>query len=170
MFRFLIQRGLHWQGNCSLMEEALPLMATRYTEDQRQQVMEMLRANRFDIARTARELGVSRQTIYNWIDESGDEDLSKMSNVSNMSRLASQVEESQPPEPDYVDNAAYRQELLTQIDQMLNLVELLLPGIESQVKTASFKDQITTLIALTDVRLKINRFLSREPEADSYYA
>lgn len=46
-------------------------MATRYTEDQRQQVMEMLRANRFDIARTARELGVSRQTIYNWIDESG---------------------------------------------------------------------------------------------------
>jgi transposase-like protein len=145
-------------------------MATRYTEDQRQQVMEMLRANRFDIARTARELGVSRQTIYNWIDESGDEDLSKMSNVSNMSRLASQVEESQPPEPDYVDNAAYRQELLTQIDQMLNLAELLLPGIESQVKTASFKDQITTLIALTDVRLKINRFLSREPEADSYYA
>ena len=145
-------------------------MATRYTEDQRQQVMEMLRANRFDIARTARELGVSRQTIYNWIDESGDEDLSKMSNVSKMSRLASQVEESQPPEPDYVDNAAYRQELLTQIDQMLNLAELLLPGIESQVKTASFKDQITTLIALTDVRLKINRFLSREPEADSYYA
>ena len=142
-------------------------MAARYTEDQRQQVMEMLRANRFDIARTARELGVSRQTIYNWIDESGDEDLSK---VSNMSRLASQVEESQPPEPDYVDNAAYRQALLTQIDQMLNLVELLLPGIESEVKTASFKDQITTLIALTDATVKINRFLYRQPEADPYYA
>jgi len=142
-------------------------MAARYTEDQRQQVMEMLRANRFDIARTARELGVSRQTIYNWIDESGDEDLSK---VSNMSRLASQVEESQPPEPDYVDNAAYRQALLTQIDQMLNLVELLLPGIESEIKTASFKDQITTLIALTDATVKINRFLYRQPEADPYYA
>lgn len=145
-------------------------MAARYTEDQRQQVMEMLRANRFDVAHVARELGISRQTIYNWMDESGDEDLSKMSNVSNMSRLASQVEESQPPEPDYIDNAAYRQELLTQISQLLHLVKLLLPGIESQVKTASFKDQITTLIALTDVRLKINRFLSREPEADSYYA
>jgi transposase-like protein len=145
-------------------------MAPRYTEDQRQQVMEMLRANRFDVAHVARELGISRQTIYNWMDESGDEDLSKMSNVSNMSRLASQVEESQPPEPDYIDNAAYRQELLTQISQLLNLAELLLPGIESQVKTASFKDQITTLIALTDVRLKINRFLSREPEADPYYA
>jgi hypothetical protein len=87
-----------------------------------------------------------------------------------MSRLASQVEESQPPEPDYVDNAAYRQALLTQIDQMLNLVELLLPGIESEVKTASFKDQITTLIALTDATVKINRFLYRQPEADSYYA
>lgn len=145
-------------------------MATRYTEDQRQQVMEMLRANRFDIARTARELGISRQTIYNWMDESGDEDLSKMSNVSNMSRLASQVEESQPPEPDYIDNATYRQELLTQIDQMLNLVELLLPSIESEIKTASFKDQITTLIALTDATVKINRFLYRQPEADPYYA
>lgn len=145
-------------------------MAARYTGDQRQQVMEMLRANRFDVAHVARELGISRQTIYNWMDESGDEDLSKMSNVSNMSRLTSQVEESQPPEPDYIDNAAYRQELLTQISQLLHLVKLLLPGIESQVKTASFKDQITTLIALTDVRLKINRFLSREPEADPYYA
>ena len=145
-------------------------MAARYTEDQRQQVLEMLRSNRFDVAHVARELGISRQTIYNWMDESGDEDLSKMSNLSNMSRLASQVEESQPPEPDYIDNAAYRQELLTQISQLLHLVKLLLPGIESQVKTASFKDQITTLIALTDVRLKINRILPREPEADSYYA
>ncbi|MBN8594285.1 MAG: helix-turn-helix domain-containing protein [Anaerolineae bacterium] len=145
-------------------------MAARYTEDQRQQVLEMLRSNRFDVAHIARELGISRQTIYNWIDESGDENLLKMPNVSNMSRLASQVEESQPPEPDYIDNAAYRQELLTQISQLLHLVKLLLPGIESQVKTASFKDQITTLIALTDVRLKINRFLSREPEADPYYA
>lgn len=145
-------------------------MAARYTEDQRQQVLEMLRSNRFDVAHIARELGISRQTIYNWIDESGDENLLKMPNVSNMSRLASQVEESQPPEPDYIDNAAYRQELLTQMSQLLHLVKLLLPGIESQVKTASFKDQITTLIALTDVRLKINRFLSREPEADPYYA
>ena len=61
-------------------------MAPHYTEDQRQQVMEMLRANRFDVAHVARELGISRQTIYNWMDESGDEDLSKMSNVSNMSK------------------------------------------------------------------------------------
>jgi transposase-like protein len=145
-------------------------MAARYTENQRQQVMEMLRANRFDIALTARELGVSRQTIYNWMDESGEEDLSKMSNVSNMSRIASQVEESFPPEPDYIDNAAYRQALLTQIDQMLKLVELLLPGIEAEVKTASFKDQITTLIVLTDATLKINRIMRPEPEANSYDA
>lgn len=144
-------------------------MATRYTEDQRQQVLEMLRTNRFDVAHIARELGISRQSIYNWIDESGDEDLSKMSNVSKMSRLASQVEASQPSEPGYRDNAAYRQALLTQIDQMLNLVDLLIPGIQADIKDAPFKDQITTLIALTDVTLKLNRILPREPETDPYF-
>ncbi|HUN06032.1 MAG TPA: helix-turn-helix domain-containing protein [Aggregatilineales bacterium] len=82
-------------------------MAARYTEDQRQQVLEMLRSNRFDVAHIARELGISRQTIYNWIDESGDENLLKMPNVSRMTRLTSQVAESHQSEPDYINDEAY---------------------------------------------------------------
>lgn len=145
-------------------------MAARYTEDQRQQVLEMLRSNRFDVAHIARELGISRQTIYNWIDESGDENLLKMPNVSRMTRLTSQVAESHQSEPDYINDEAYCQALRIQLAQMLNLVKLLLPGIEAQMKDAPFKDQINTLCVLTDVTLKINRILPREPEADSYYA
>jgi len=155
-------------------------MAARYTEDQRQQVLEMLRSNRFDVAHIARELGISRQTIYNWIDESGDENLLKMPNVSRMTRLTSQVAESHQSEPDYINDEAYLLSGLAnptradavriQLAQMLNLVKLLLPGIEAQMKDAPFKDQINTLCVLTDVTLKINRILPRESEADSYYA
>lgn len=125
-------------------------MPAKYSLEDQERALERLRANQWDVTRTAEELGLARQTLYNWmhLDKSGE------SNLSNLSKLST----IQPPTfasaDDEVLERLYRLE-----DRLMQMTEDICETLPEHLAQASVNQRVSAMTQMIDRVLKIASLL-----------
>ncbi len=132
-----------------------------YTDQQKQQILDRLRANQGDIPRTTAETSVNERTLLRWRREAGIEP-----NLVTLSMPTTTSTTTTTTSSHYVNDSAILDALRDSQAQMLTLMQKLLTSIPTAIHEAPLNQQVAALAQLTDRVIRLAAQLpSKEKEA-----
>jgi transposase-like protein len=130
-------------------------MPAKFSSEDQERALARLRANHWDVRRTADELGISRQTLYNWkhLDNSGESNLSKLPNLSNLSTI----------QPSSAPLATTDAELLNRLyrleDRLMQMTEDICATLPELLTEANVNQRVSAMTQMIDRVLKMAALL-----------
>ncbi|MBZ0289148.1 MAG: hypothetical protein K8I30_16125 [Anaerolineae bacterium] len=151
-------------------------MPRHYSLEEQQQILERLHANRGDVARTARELGISTTTLYRWRDSRKIPPSTFSTYSTNSTQPASTVHDSIAHEPVVSADSNNAnpippddlQALRDLKARMLELAQYIVSDdrIKQAIDAAPLKERIAAATQLIDRMIKLAAELPAEKEED----